>query len=118
MIAIVMVRALARSSRKPTREDIAPERAGVLAEILRAVAHPLRLRIIAALCHEDIHVTALAVRLGAKQAIVSQQLRSLRMLRLVDGRRENGLVRYHLVEPRLRDLVACLSGCRSGERAR
>jgi ArsR family transcriptional regulator len=97
---------------------MAPGRAEVLTEILRAVAHPLRLRIIALLCTEDLHVTALADRLGAKQAIVSQQLRSLRMLRLVDGMRENGLVRYRLAEPHLRDLVRCLSGCDAVERSR
>jgi ArsR family transcriptional regulator len=118
MIEISMANALARVSRKPTQEDLAPERADVLAEILRAVAHPLRLRIIAILCTEDVHVTALAERLGAKQAIVSQQLRSLRMLRLVDGKRENGLVRYRLAEPHLRELVRCLSGCSTVGRLR
>jgi DNA-binding transcriptional ArsR family regulator len=113
-----MAPADARALRKTVRDDLDPERAEALTEILRAVAHPLRLRIIAALCHEDIHVTALAERLGAKQAIVSQQLKSLRMLRLVDGKRENGLVRYRLAEPHLRDLVACLSGCRTTGRGR
>jgi DNA-binding transcriptional ArsR family regulator len=89
----------------------APDRARALAEILRAVAHPLRLRIIAVLCDEDTHVTALAERLGAKQAIVSQQLKTLRMLRLVEGERTNGLMRYRLAEPHLRDLLRCLSQC-------
>jgi ArsR family transcriptional regulator len=89
----------------------APEHAQVLAEILRGVAHPLRLRIIAALCERGTHVKALAERLGAKQAIVSQQLKTLRMLGLVEGKRENGMVRYRLAEPRLRALLRCLSQC-------
>lgn len=90
----------------------------MLAEILRAVAHPLRLRIIAALCEEELHVNALAERLVAKQAIVSQQLKTLRMLRLVEGTRENGLVRYRLAEPHLRDLLRCLSQCGHTGRSR
>lgn len=91
--------------------DISPERAEALAQILRAVAHPLRLRIIAVLCQEDLHVSALAERLGAKQAVVSQQLKVLRLHQLIDASREGGLMRYRLVEPRLRELVRCISSC-------
>ena len=113
-----MAHAALHPTRKLSKTDFPEDRAEPLAEILRAIAHPLRLRIIAVLCSEDLHVNALADRLGAKQAIVSQQLRSLRMLRLVEGKRQDGLVRYRLLEPRLRDLVRCLSECSAGERQR
>jgi DNA-binding transcriptional ArsR family regulator len=86
-------------------------RATEVAEILKAVAHPLRLRIIAILCAEEISVNALAARLGAPQAVVSQQLRILRMHRLVVAARQNGHASYRLREPRLRDLVRCVEGC-------
>jgi ArsR family transcriptional regulator len=86
-------------------------RAEQVADILKAVAHPLRLRIVATLCAEEISVNALAARLGASQAIVSQQLRILRMHRLVGAVRENGHATYRLTEPRLRDLVRCVEGC-------
>jgi DNA-binding transcriptional ArsR family regulator len=86
-------------------------RAVQVAEILKAVAHPLRLRIVALLCEGELKVNALAERLGASQAIVSQQLRILRMHRLVIAVRQNGYASYRLLEPRLRDLVMCVEGC-------
>jgi ArsR family transcriptional regulator len=88
-----------------------PARAAQLAEILKAVAHPVRLRIIAILCDGPQHVGALAGALGLKQAIVSQQLRILRMRGLVVVERAGGFARYSLGEPRLRQLVSCIEGC-------
>jgi len=86
-------------------------RAAEVADILKAVAHPLRLRIVAILCEGEMQVNALAERLGARQAIVSQQLRILRMHRLVVAVRQNGCASYRLLEPRLRNLVRCVEGC-------
>ena len=91
-------------------------RAEQLAEILKGLAHPLRLRIVACLGEGSRHVSALAEELGAPQAIVSQQLRILRMHRLVGVRREGGLAHYSLAEPRLRKLLACLDGHGKSER--
>jgi ArsR family transcriptional regulator len=93
---------------------LAPARAAHLAEILRALGHPTRLRIIALLCHQEIHVNELARQLGVKQAMVSQQLRILRLSGLVEARRKNGVSRYRLAEPHLRDLLSCLARCRAG----
>jgi ArsR family transcriptional regulator len=86
-------------------------RATYLADILKALAHAPRLRIIAALCEGDENVIGLAKRLKMKQAIVSQQLRILRMSGLVAAERNAGFAMYRLAQPRLRDLVACLEGC-------
>jgi DNA-binding transcriptional ArsR family regulator len=44
------------------------EKATRIADILKAVAHPLRLRIVAVLCKREMQVNALAARLGAPQA--------------------------------------------------
>jgi ArsR family transcriptional regulator len=88
-----------------------PQRAGHVAELLRALAHPIRIRIVAILCQEEAHVSALAERLEAKQAIVSQQLQILRTHRLVAVSRENGFAKYRLAEPQLRNLVCCMESC-------
>jgi ArsR family transcriptional regulator len=87
------------------------DRAEHVAEVLKAVAHPLRLRIVASLCESEAHVGALAERLGASQAIVSQQLRILRSHGLVAATRSGGFARYRLVEKNLRGLVRCMEGC-------
>ena len=88
-------------------------RADVLADVLKALAHHVRLRIVAALCDHDETVIGLAERLDVPQAIVSQQLRILRMSGLVAATRHKGHARYALMQPRLRDLVACLEHCHS-----
>ena len=91
------------------RDD--PLRAEQVAEVLKALAHPLRLRLVASLAGSDLRVGELAALLSAPQAIVSQQLRILRMSGLVRLARESGIARYQLAEPRLRDLLTCVQGC-------
>lgn len=85
-----------------------------VAEVLRAVAHPLRLRIVALLAQGDEIVGRIAERLDAKQAIVSQQLRILRMNGLVHVEREGGTARYSLARPGLRRLLQCVGDCSGG----
>jgi ArsR family transcriptional regulator len=98
--------------RRPTTQISAnPDRAVHLAEILKAVAHPIRLGIVAILVEGSENVTALADRLGAPQAIVSQQLRILRSHGLVAATREGGFATYRLVERNLEGLVRCMEKC-------
>lgn len=81
------------------------------AEILKTIAHPLRLQIVAILCDQEENVSRLAERLGVTQAIVSQQLRILRMKKLVARRHENGFSVYRVTEPHLLKIVSCLESC-------
>jgi ArsR family transcriptional regulator len=87
------------------------EQAARIAEVLKAVAHPLRLRIVTLLSQGDWQVNALADRLAAQPAIVSQQLRILRLHRLVSAEPAAGCVTYRLREARLRELVSCMERC-------
>jgi ArsR family transcriptional regulator len=105
---------------QPARRHAAPAplplaadgaRAVHLAEVLKAVAHPLRLRIVAILVEGDANVTELAEKLGAPQPIVSQQLRILRGHGLVSAEREDGFATYRLLERNLEGLVSCMERC-------
>jgi len=98
-----------KAARPPLRED--PDRAAHLADVLKAVAHPLRLRIVALLCAGEQHVSGLVEALGAAQPLVSQQLRILRSQGLVEATREDGFAFYRLAEPALRELVCCMEKC-------
>ena len=109
-----------RAGGKPkTRSDFGPfagiaddaKRSEHLSEILKAIAHPLRLRIVAVLADGDEHVNALAQRLDVKQSVISQHLSIMRMRGLVDSTRSNGFAYYRLVEPRLREMLQCMAGC-------
>ena len=82
-----------------------------IAEMMKALGHPIRLRIVALLCDSEEHVGAMAERLQIAQSSVSQQLSILRARRMVDKRNEGGRAIYQLAEPRLRELVSCMKGC-------
>jgi ArsR family transcriptional regulator, zinc-responsive transcriptional repressor len=85
-----------------------PQRCARAAEILKGLAHPLRLQLVALLATGDEYVGAIAERLGRPQAIVSQQLRILRMHRLVSVTRSDGKALYRLAEPRIAGFLDCL----------
>ena len=82
-----------------------------ISEILKALAHPIRIRIVAILCSGQEHVNGLAKQLNLQQAIVSQHLRILRMRGLVGVIRKNGHAYYQLAEPQLKELIGCLEKC-------
>ena len=81
-------------------------------EILKAMGHPVRLRLVALLCDGEHNVGSLAESLGVPQTTVSQQLRILRMSGLVSVTRTGGFGIYRLAEPKLRTLISCLSSCK------
>jgi ArsR family transcriptional regulator len=74
-------------------------------QILKAVAHPLRLRILSLLCAREECVGAMAARLGTKPTAVSQALAILRGGGLVAVTRRRGHARYRLEERALRGLI-------------
>lgn len=67
-----------------------------MTNVFAALGDPTRLRIVAALAHEELCVCDLAATLGMKQSAVSHQLRTLRTLGLTKFRREGRLVYYSL----------------------
>jgi DNA-binding transcriptional ArsR family regulator len=75
------------------------------ADLLKAVGHPLRLQIVHALAGAREHV---AERLHTPPAIISQQLRILRMAGLVAATRENGQAIYRVIDRRVVRLLHCM----------
>jgi ArsR family transcriptional regulator len=74
-----------------------------LAEIFKALSDPTRLRVVQLLNRHGgtLCVNALALRLGVSQSAVSQHLRVLRQVRLVEGVRHGYHVHYALDLERL-----------------
>jgi ArsR family transcriptional regulator len=87
------------------------EKAEVIAEMLKAIAHPVRLRILAILSRGDQNVMSLVKTLGVPQPLVSQHLRNLRVRGVLISKRDGHTVRYSLAYPRLRELLEYLAGC-------
>jgi DNA-binding transcriptional ArsR family regulator len=72
----------------------AAELAAFKTEFFKALAHPLRIRIIDALREGEIGVNDLCARLDVEQSTVSQQLAQLRSRNIVLGRKEGQNVYY------------------------
>jgi len=80
-------------------------------EMVKAIAYPMRLRIVAMLCRRDERVNDLVAILGTSQANVSHHLRILRMSGLVATVRKGREARYTLALPHVRELIQCLERC-------
>ena len=75
------------------------------AEFFKALAHPVRIRILEILRHGSRSVQELQVALALDQAAVSQQLAVLRAKNVVGARKEGTTVRYTVRDPRVGELL-------------
>lgn len=78
--------------RAPDAADLARFKA----EFFKALAHPLRIRVIDALREGEIGVNDLCARLDVEQSTLSQQLAQLRSRNIVVGRKEGQNVYYSI----------------------
>ena len=76
------------------------------AGFFKALAHPLRIRILELLVQGEHSVQEIQEKLGVEQPLVSQQLGILRTRLVVTSRKEGTLVRYLLRDPVVGDLLA------------
>jgi ArsR family transcriptional regulator len=76
------------------------------AEFFKALAHPIRIRILEILVRGERSVQELQKALGVEQPIVSQQLAMLRAKNIVEARKEGTAVRYAVRDASLGELLA------------
>ena len=75
-------------------------------EFFKALAHPMRIRILELLSEGEKNVNELQAILGSEGSAVSQQLAVLRAKNVVAGVKEGTTVTYALRDPLIRDLLA------------
>ena len=85
-----------------------------LIEALKALAHPLRLRILAALAAGERNVGEIEQVTGIGQPGLSQQLGVLRKAGLVDTRKEAKLVFYSIAGEQIGAVTAALAALAPG----
>jgi len=90
------------SSKSTPIEDIATVEA--LADTFRILGDPTRIRIVDALAQGDLCVHELSDKVGISESAVSHQLRLMRTMRIVRGRREGRCVYYTLDDQHILDL--------------
>ena len=74
-------------------------------EFFKALAHPIRIRILELLVRGERSVHGLQEALGLDQPTVSQHLAVLRAKHVVETRKEGAMTRYAVRDPLLRDLL-------------
>ena len=75
------------------------------AEFFKALAHPLRIRILDELRNGELGVNDLGARLDVEQSNLSQQLAVLRTRNILATRKEGQSVYYSVRDPQLFDLL-------------
>lgn len=75
------------------------------ADFFKALAHPLRIRILELLAEGDKNVNELLTIIGAEGSSVSQQLSVLRSKNIVIGTKDGNRVLYSLRDPMIIDLL-------------
>lgn len=75
------------------------------AEFFKALAHPLRIRILEVLSEGNKTVNEIQTIIGSEGSAVSQQLAILRSKNVVSGSKEGTSVVYSLRDPLVKDLL-------------
>jgi ArsR family transcriptional regulator len=79
-----------------------------VAEVLKAVAHPVRLQIIELLEKKEMCVGDITEALGGKQAITSQQLNMMKDKSVLECRRDGTKVYYRIGNKNVIKLLHCI----------
>jgi len=79
-----------------------------IAEIMKAVAHPVRLQIIELLETKEMCVGDIVKAVGGKQAITSQQLNMMRDKGVLSSRRDGAKVYYRIEDRSAIRLMHCI----------
>ncbi|MED4601823.1 metalloregulator ArsR/SmtB family transcription factor [Paenibacillus validus] len=75
------------------------------ADFFKALAHPLRIKILEVLAEGDKNVNEIQTILGSEGSAVSQQLAVLRNKNVVYGIKDGTSVIYSLTDPLIKDLL-------------
>jgi len=98
------------ASKTRTASDLKIDQARIerAAEVLKTVAHPVRLRIVELLESGEKSVTQLKDLLGASQPLTSQHLTQMRMRGVLGCRREGAQVYYSIANPDVVKVIHCI----------
>ncbi|MEN6412739.1 MAG: metalloregulator ArsR/SmtB family transcription factor [Veillonellales bacterium] len=79
-------------------------------EMLKALAHPVRLCIVRGLLDHQCNVTTMRECLELPQSTVSQHLAKLKAAGIIEGKRTGLEICYQVVNPQVRRIVEVLFG--------
>ena len=95
---------------RKTKVTFNNEKLQTSSEILRALAHPLRLKILEFIdSHQVIHVNKIYNTLKIEQSITSQHLRIMRLAGIVHTRRDGKFVHYTIDYRKVQNAVKAIN---------
>lgn len=95
-----------------TNRRIDPIKLEKAAEILKVIAHPVRLRILELLeCNEQLTVTQLMHELEIEQSLLSHHLSKMRDKRVLNSSRDGKHIRYQLADNKITTIFDCMENC-------
>ena len=96
---------------RKTRVGFNPEKLNKSAEILRALTHPLRMKILKFIdSHDEIHVNKIYNTLNLEQSITSQHLKILRLAGLVETTKDGKFVYYSINYDKMQQAMEAING--------
>ena len=82
-----------------------------LAFLFKALAHPVRVQIVAGLMQKDeCHVNKMVEKMGLPQPVISQHLTVLKAAGIIIGCRKGNLICYKLVNEEVRGMLQGING--------
>ncbi|HWR97133.1 MAG TPA: metalloregulator ArsR/SmtB family transcription factor [Candidatus Methanoperedens sp.] len=99
---------IALNERDEVTAKIDQERIERAAEVLKTVAHPVRLRIVELLEGGEKSVSEIKELLGVSQPLTSQHLSQMRMRGVLGSRRDGSQVYYSIANPDVVKVIHCI----------
>ncbi len=97
---------------KYTLEKSTIEKLKRIANILKTVAHPLRLGIVYLLKrHEHLSVSEICEIMESEQSLTSHHLQRMRLKGILKAKRDGKSIRYSLKEKDVSKIIDCLENC-------
>jgi len=84
-------------------------------EILKALAHPVRLQIVIGLIENECNVTQIQEKLGLPQSTISQHLKILKNSKIIKGRKEITTICYKVINKSVKEIINILNKPKTGE---
>ena len=77
-------------------------------DLLKAIGHPVRLRILEGLMKNECNVSKIVKTLGVPQSTISQHLGVLRIRGIIRARKEGAKTCYSIIENKARKIIETL----------
>ena len=93
---------------KPTITKAILKQCDSVSQLLKSLAHPVRLKVLCSLMDKERSVNELTEFCGISQSAMSQFLSRMKLEGIVDSRRERNQVFYRVADPKLSRLLLAI----------